>query len=143
MSNSERPSVSTAANNSPLPKDVLIIRYVDLASGPSIRLEVVAAIGRLLDAPGQSQPLSSLVSSPTSAQALLIWLSSDEASRFWSVKDDVIISHRRCEKHVLVGTRHLLRDLNTLASTPRPPRLTDLDTVWQAAAHLIEQTHID
>ena len=143
MSSSEKLSANTSTNDSSFLDGVLIIRYADLSPDPLIRLEVVAAIGRLLDAPGQSQPLSSLVSSPTSAQALLIWLSSDEASRFWSVKDDVIISHRRCEKHVLVGTRHLLRDLNTLASTPRPPRLTDLDTVWQAAAHLIEQTHID
>jgi len=143
MSSSEKLSANTSTNDSSFLDGVLIIRYADLSPDPLIRLEVVAAIGRLLDAPGQSQPLSSLVSSPTSAQALLIWLSSDEASRFWSVKDDVIISHRRCEKHVLVGTRHLLRDLNTLASTPRPPRLTDLDTAWQAAAHLIEQTHID
>ena len=141
MSSSEKPSANTATNNSSVLDDVLIIRYADLSPDPLIRLEVVTAIGRLLDAPGQSLPLTSLASSPASAQALRVWLSGDEASRFWRVEGDVIVTHHPCERHVLVGTRHLLRDLNTLTSTPRPPRLTDLDLVWQAAARLIEQIY--
>ncbi len=139
MSSSEKRSGSTATNSPVFPDDVLIIHYADLSLDPLIRLEVIAAIGRLLDTSSQSQLVTSLVSLPASAQALRSWLSDDQPGRFWRVEGDVIVPHHPCEKHVLVGTLQLLRDLNIFANMLHVPRLSDLDLVWQAAAHSIER----
>jgi hypothetical protein len=122
-----------------VPGDLLIIRYASLASDPSTRLEVAAAIGRLLERADQSYSLVSLTLSPASAQALRAWLASEEAGHFWYLEDNVVAVRQPCEKHVLVGTHQLLRDLAMLMSTPRPPQLAELDLIWQAAAYLIEQ----
>jgi hypothetical protein len=139
MINSEKLSKPpTHGSNLPLPDNTLIIHYASLASDPSLRLEVAAAIGRLLEGADQSYSLAGLASSPASIGALHTWLISEEAGRFWSVAGDVISILQPCEKHVLVGTRHLFHDLATLSALPLP-RLSDLDLVWQAAAQLVEQ----
>ena len=140
MANSEKPSAKTASD-SPFPDDVLVIRYKDLSPDPLVRLDVVAAIGRLLDTSSNSQLPSDLVSSPASAQALYAWLDREEARHFWRVDGKTVVVHRICEKHVLVGTRYLLQDLNTRTTMPHSPQLAELDLVWRAAARLGEQIH--
>jgi len=124
-----------------LPEDVLVIHYTALAPGPLplIRLRVLAAIGRLLAAPGFSRSMDDLLVDTQVRPALQKWLESEEASRFWQSADGQIVSVRACEKHVLVGTRHLLDDLSALTSQPSRPRLADLHALWQAASVFVNQ----
>lgn len=138
MSILEKVFASAMNNHLPFPNNVLIIRYAYLASDPVARLEVAAAIGRLLEGADQALSLAELVSTSASGQALRTWLNGDEARHFWRLDNGAIVPHRPCEKHILIGTRHLLHDLNILMNRPRPPRLADLNLVWQAASRLVE-----
>lgn len=131
--------MSTAKSSSFLPDDVLIIHYADLSSDPLTRLQTAAAIGKLLGTDDESRPLSELAQSTASAEALRAWLNDNQANHFLKIEDGLIIHHRLCEKHILVGTSLLLRDLSSLEQSPRLPRLTDLDLVWHAASRLAEQ----
>ena len=125
-----------------LPEDVLVIHYTALAPGslPLVRLQVLATIGRLLAAQDQSHAVDNLVRDEQTRAALQKWLESKEASRFWQFADGQVVPLQTCEKHVLVGTRHLLDDLSVLTS-PQPPRpqLTDLDALWRAASAFVDQ----
>ena len=122
------------AEPSPFPSDVLIIRYTGLSSSPSVRLELLAAIGQLLG--GSKATLSELALESKVADELRVWLASDEASRFWLLEGDRVIARLPCRKHVLVGTRQLLQDLHTYIRRPRQYGLDDLNLVWQAAARI-------
>jgi len=127
-----------------LPEDVLVIHYTDLAPGssPLVRLQVLAGIGRLLAAPSHSCSMDDLLAGAQARLALQQWLESEEVSRFWKFVDGQIASVRACEKHILVGTRHLLDDLSALTSQPSRPRLADLDALWLAASVFVNQ-HLD
>jgi hypothetical protein len=124
-----------------LPEDVLVIHYDALAPGspPLARLQVLAAIGCLLAAQDQSHNVNDLLTDVQARLALQSWLTREEASRFWQSVEDQIVSVRACEKHVLVGTRHLMDDLAALMSQPHRPRLADLDALWRAASVFTDQ----
>lgn len=124
-----------------LPEDVLVIHYTALAPGspPLGRLRILAAIGCLLAAQDQSHNVNDLLTDVQARLALQSWLTREEASRFWQSVEDQIVSVRACEKHVLVGTRHLMDDLAALMSQPHRPRLADLDALWRAASVFTDQ----
>ena len=124
-----------------LPKDVLVIHYTTIAPGssPLVRLQVLAAIGRLLAAQDQSHAIDDLVRDTQPRAALQNWLESEEASRFWQYVNDQVVPIQVCEKHILVGTRHLLDDLSVLMSQSPQPQLTSLDMLWQAASVFVNQ----
>jgi len=124
-----------------LPEDVLVIHYTALAPGspPLVRLQVLAAVGSLLAAQDQSHTMDDLIRGEQARAALQKWLESKEASRFWQSADGQVVPLRICEKHVLVGTRHLLDDLSVLTSQPPRPQLTDLDALWRAASVFVDQ----
>lgn len=136
--------MSTAKGSPPLPEDVLVIRYADLSLDPLTRLQTAAAIGKLLD--GESQRLSELSSSPTSAHALQAWLENEQTKRFWRLDGGTIVVEAPCEKHLLVGTALLLQDLGNLgdlAHAPSFPELGEIELVWQAAKRLTEQSSME
>ena len=124
-----------------LPEDVLVIHYADLAPGspPLVRLHILAAVGRLLAAQDQSHIMDNLVRDEQARAALQKWLEGEEASRFWQSADGQVVSLRTCEKHVLIGTRHLLDDLSVLTSQPSRPQLADLDALWRAASVFVDR----
>jgi hypothetical protein len=130
-----------------LPENVLVIHYAALAPGaaPLVRLQVLAAIGRLLamSEHGMDVPhpyaLDALLTDEQARTALRAWLAGEEARRFWQVESDQVTSRRPCDKHVLVGTRQMMGDLASLAFEPGRPQLADLDRLWQAAAMFAEQ----
>lgn len=86
--------------------------------------------------------MDDLVRGEQARASLQKWLGSKEASRFWQSADSQVVPLRICEKHVLVGTRHLLDDLSVLTSQPPRPQLTDLDALWRAASVFVDQ-HLD
>ena len=124
-----------------LPEDVLVIHYPALApdSLPNVRLQVLAAIGRLFAIQDHGPPVDELVTGEQARSALQKWLASEEARRFWQLVDGRIVSRQICEKHVLVGTRHLMDDLSVLSSASPRLGLADLDLLWQAANVFVEQ----
>jgi hypothetical protein len=123
-----------------LPDDVLVIHYADLSTEPLVRLETIAAIGQLLTSTEESQQISDLVSASAPEQALICWLAQENPSQFWEMDERQIITKRACEKHVLVGTKHLLQDLAGREKVPQYPDLKDLDLMWQAVHQYLEQT---
>jgi hypothetical protein len=127
-----------------LPEDVLVIHYTALAPGSLslVRLRVLAAVGRLLAAQDQSHTMDDLVRGEQARAALQKWFEGEEASRFWQFADGQVVPLRICEKHVLVGTWHLLDDLSVLTSQFPRPQLTDLDALWRAASVFVDQ-HLD
>ncbi len=124
-----------------LPEDVLVIHYAALAPGspPLVRLQILAAIGCLLAAQDQSYIVDGLVRDKQARANLQKWLESENATKFWKSVDGQVVPLQACEKHILVGTRHLLDDLSVLTSQPPQPRLADLDTLWQAAGVFVDQ----
>lgn len=124
-----------------LPEDVLVIHYDALAPGssPLARLQVLAAIGRLLAAGDRNHIVDDLLTDARAQAALRNWLASEEASRFWAFEDGQVASRRACEKHILIGTRHLMGDLAALMSQPPRPQLTDLHQLWRAASIFVDQ----
>lgn len=131
----------------PLPKsepgfeDTLLIHYQDLASSPLTRLEVLTAIGQLLESPGEEHALGDLVNSPGAVQALRAWLIQEKPARFWNVEDNNIRLSNPCEKHILIGTRQLFQDLSMLEHVFSMPHLSDIDLLWQAAAKFVRSAH--
>lgn len=127
-----------------LPEDVFVIHYTALAPGspPLVRLQVLAVVGSLLAAQDQSHDMDDLVRGKQARASLQKWLESKEAIRFWQSADGQVVPLRICEKHVLIGTRHLLDDLSVLTSQPPRPQLTDLDALWRAASVFVDQ-HLD
>lgn len=123
-----------------LPQDVLIIHYADLAPGApqNVRLCVLAAIGRLLDGISNCT-LNDLTGDRRVRSALRMWLVGEYAARFWRLDGDVISPLQVCNKHILVGTKHLLSDLAAEMHKPSGPKLADLDVLWQAANHFLDQ----
>jgi len=124
-----------------LPEDVLVIYYTALAPGspPLVRLQVLAAIGCLLANQDQTHSAHALVGSEQTRAALQKWIESEEASKFWQSVGGQITPLRACQKHILVGTRHLLDDLSTIVFDSPRPQLPDLDTLWWAAGVFVDQ----
>jgi hypothetical protein len=130
-----------------LPEDVLVIHYAALApdAAPVVRLQVLAAIGRLLAVSERSvdvphpYALDALLADEQARAALRTWLAGEEARRFWQVESDQVTSRRPCDRHILVGTRQMMSDLASLAFEPGRLQLADLDRLWQAAAMFAEQ----
>lgn len=135
--------MNTGKRSSPLPDDVLVIPYARLSPDPLTRLQTAAAIGRLLNVDGGSQPLAELSPSSASTRAIREWLAGEEAVHFWRVDGDLVTVERPCEKHVLVGTSLLLQDLSAVTNTTLPPRLEEIDLVWRAAGRLLERDHTE
>jgi hypothetical protein len=124
-----------------LPDDVLVIHYGDLGSSfPSlVRLQVLAAVGRLLAAQDQDHTIGDLAEDPQVRQALRQWLLGEQARRFWQCVDDQVVSLQMCERHILVGTRHLMDDLAVLVPESPLPKLSDLDMLWQATDIFVDR----
>jgi hypothetical protein len=124
-----------------LPEDVLVIHYTALAPGspPLVRLQILKAIGCLMTDQDRVHTVNDLLTDTQARLALQSWLMGEEASRFWSIEDGLIASRRACEKHVLVGTRHLLDDWAIPTRQPSRPQLADLDMLWQAADVFVNQ----
>ena len=124
-----------------LPEDVLVIHYTALAPGspPLVRLQVLAAVGCLMTDRYHVYTVNDLLTDTQARLALQRWLMDEEASRFWAFEDGQVTSRRACEKHILVGTRHLLDDLAILTHQPHKPKLADLDMLWQAADVFVNQ----
>lgn len=124
-----------------LPEDVLVIHYTALAPGspPLVRLRVLAAIGCLMTDRDRVRTVDDLLTDVQSRRALQRWLVGEEASKFWTFEDGLIASQRACEKHILVGTMHLLDDLAILKHQPSQPQLADLDVLWRAADVFVDQ----
>lgn len=121
-------------NKPDLPEGVLLISYLALSPKPFVRLEISRAIGRLLENSDESANLADLNISPEAQEAFEAWLNSEEAKVFWQLNDHVVTSIKPCISHMIIGTRYLLADLVQL-QTSNPPNLSQLDLVWQAAAH--------
>jgi hypothetical protein len=124
-----------------LPEDILVIHYAALAPGspPLVRLQVLAAIGHLLAGQDRSHAVDELLMDAQARLALRSWLTSEEAANFWTFEDGQAVSRSACEKHVLVGTRHLMDDLAALTVQPSQRRLVDPDTLWRAASVFADQ----
>lgn len=121
-----------------LPVDVLVIRYPDLSSDPTIRLEICQVIGQLMENTNKSLSLADLDISPAAHHALCEWLNGKKVQRFWQINDQVITVNEPCTRHLLIGTRYLLADLNQI-KTKQLPDLGRLDVLWQAAAQLLAE----
>lgn len=124
----------TPPEDSPFPSDVLIIRYTSLSTNPSSRLQLLAAIGQLLN--GRQAELSELLSDTKLVDELRVWLESVDASRFWQVEENRVVVRSPCRKHVLVGTSQHLQDLHAYMTRPHDPKLANLNLIWRAAGRI-------
>jgi hypothetical protein len=125
-------------NNLSLPDDVLVIHYLDLSAVPDIRLELCRVIGQLLAHSGGALPLPDLSISPIAQDAFQVWLTTSEVQHFWRIEEQSIVTNEPCTRHLLVGTRFLLADLNHV-KREQSPNLKQLDVLWRAAAQLLRQ----
>lgn len=123
-------------NNLSVPDDVLVIHYLDLSSDPAARLELCRVIGQLLESSGGALSLRDLGISPVIQDAFQAWLTRSEVQRFWRIEGQFITANEPCTRHLLVGTRFLLADLNQV-KREQPPNLKQLDVLWQAVAQLL------
>jgi hypothetical protein len=119
---------------SPLPEDILIISYPELAQEAERRLHLLALIGVLLHASPGLYDARSLALAEQDWQALCSWLQQQKDHSFWQ-----LISHRLqiiqpCEKHILVGTSLLLDDLRQYWL--QPVVSTTINDIWRIARQL-------
>ena len=130
-------------------KDVLCIPYDSLASNGLDRLALLAALGSLMKQTPGYYAFQSLHLTNEVGQRLKVWLAIGHADFFWRNHEDGIRVHRRCERHVIIGTNLLLRDLaecNVLSDLGKQAPITSpsqskigLDAVWRAAHIYIAQ----
>jgi hypothetical protein len=119
----------------PLPEDILIISYPELALEAERRLHLLALIGVLLHASRGFYDASSLALSEQDWQVLCSWLQQQKSAPFWQLISQRLQIIQPCEKHILVGTSLLLNDLSQcrLQSVAH----TTIDDIWHIARQMM------
>jgi hypothetical protein len=107
-------------------EDFLLIRYPDLGVNAAERLTLLRAIGVLLDKPAGSYTSTLLGLDLNEWDILYKWVSEGNGALFWQIELQNLRILRTCEKHILVGTAQLLRDLRlTTVRKPAPQQILE------------------
>ncbi len=125
-----------------LQEDILLICYTEIApdSSAEIRLGVIAAIGRLLDVnQAQEIKMEVLASNPQTRVLLQNWLKCKAAKQFWRFENGKVITIRKCQKHALIGTIQLFKDLDEVINKSNSVQIEDLNTLWIAANQFVDR----
>ena len=119
----------TSSNSS-----VLKIKYVDLADTPRDRLDCLRAVCYLIDRQRGLCSRQNLKLSDSAWRLLLDWISHTNPN-YLRVENENIRILQEYTGHVLIGTTHLVSDLDeTLESVSEPPSLKE---IWLAAKQTI------
>lgn len=118
-------------------EDTLLIQYNDLGLDPNRRLQVISAIGMLLDKPRGFYTPATLELLPEEWSHLQNFLEGGDGRQFWRLEPQGVQVIQPCEKHILVGTSQLFADLRYVVRK-LPSRQSGLNRIWRTAQHYVK-----
>jgi len=127
-----------------LREDTLIVKYSELGNNLSRRLFTLFAINALLYKPANFYTPTMLELSAEEWLYLREWISEGNGFQFWKLEAHGIHVIQACEKHFLVGTGQLLKDVRAVVKKPEPSSpYNKPHDVWLIVRHYIEKEIIN